>query len=99
MEKNQSRMTKIVFVGATRNFFKVGHTTIKTIQRDHPDVALRLALPDISEAANVVQGTNVELMQWNPSDSNSLRKVFQGCTASLLVPPVNNRVAVAKQFI
>lgn len=90
---------KIVFIGATKNFFKVGHCAIKTIIRQYPHVPVRLALPDISDAAKVLEGYNVELLEWNPKDNDSMRSVFSGCSASLLVPPIHNRVVVAKRFI
>ena len=85
---------RAVFTGATRNFFKVGHTAIHYLARHHPEVAIRLALPDVDIARDACAGAPVEFVQWDPARPESLVAVYDGCHSTLLVPPIQGRVAV-----
>lgn len=60
---------------------------------------MRLAIPFIEDAKAACEGANVEFVQWDPEQPSTLRKVFEGCSASLLVPPIHNRVEVSKMYI
>ncbi|CDW80290.1 UNKNOWN [Stylonychia lemnae] len=93
---NQKR---IVFLGATKNFFKIGYYTIHYLSQNYPEIKLRLAVPNIEDARPSCEGANVELVQWDPNNSETLNEAFKECTASLLVPPINNRVSVSKKYI
>jgi len=87
---------RIVFTGATRNFFKVGHTAIHSLARRYPDVAIRLALPDVEIARDACAGAPVEFVQWDPAHPETLVAVYQGCQATLLVAPIQGRVDVGR---
>ena len=56
-------------------------------------------MPNIEDARPACRGANVELIQWDPEFPETLQKVFEGCTASLLVPPIHNRLIVAAKYI
>jgi uncharacterized protein YbjT (DUF2867 family) len=87
---------RVVFTGATRNFFKVGHTSIHHLSRHHPEVAIRLALPDVDIARDACAGADVEFVQWDPARPESLVAVYSDCQSTLLVAPIQGRVAVGR---
>jgi len=100
-ERNKQQ---IVFVGATRNFFKVGHRTIHHLSATRPDVSLMLAVPDPAGAEVACRGaTNVRLVGWEPAAATcpveSLTRIFHGAHSVLLVPPVHRRREVAEAYI
>lgn len=99
IDSEQNVHKNIVFVGATRNFFKIGHTTIHRISNQYPRIKIRLAIPDIENAKPACKGANVEFIQWNPSADVSLTHVFQGYTSTLFVPPINNRIQVCERYL
>jgi hypothetical protein len=43
---------------------------------------------------DVLEGVNIELVEWDPDNVSTLKYVFEGCTASLFVPPIHNRIEV-----
>ncbi len=90
---------RVVVVGATRNFFKVGHATFRVLARDRPDVRLRLAIPDIVDARRAITGIPVELFAWDPSRPTSLYPALGECTAMLMVPPIDGRVAASRIYL
>lgn len=90
---------RVVVVGATRNFFKVGHTTLRTLATRRPDVRLRLGIPDVANAGLAVKGIDVELVAWDPRRPKSLDSVLSGCTGMLMVPPIDRRFETAKAYI
>lgn len=92
-------MTRAVVVGATKNFFKVGHTTFRTLARTRPDIRLRLGILDTIDAAKSVEGIDVELHSWDPYDERTLENVLQGCDVMLMVPPIDGRVARARTYL
>eukprot|EP00347_Sterkiella_histriomuscorum_P007542 403348524 len=90
---------RILFVGATKNFFKIGFYTIHYLQKHHPEIKMRLAIPNIEDAIPSCRGAQVELVKWNPEKPETLNEVFKDCDASLLVPPINNRINVSRKYI
>jgi uncharacterized protein YbjT (DUF2867 family) len=90
---------RIVVVGATKNFFKVGHATFRVLHRTRPDVRLRLAIPDIVDARRAVGEIPIELMSWDPARPETLRAALRGCTAMLMVPPIDKRIQVARAYV
>lgn len=92
-------MERVTVVGATRNFFKVGHTTLRTLASTRPDVRLRLGILDITDARRAVPDIDVELVGWSPNTPGSLEAVLTGTTAMLMVPPIDRRIAVARSYL
>jgi hypothetical protein len=92
-------MTRVVVVGATRNFFKVGHTTLRTLARTNPDVQLRLGIPDVTDARLACAGIDMEFVPWDPADPGSLDPVLEGCDSLLMVPPIDRRIEAARVYI
>lgn len=90
---------RIVVVGATRNFFKVGHATFRVLDREQPEIPLRLGIPDIVDAGRAVDDLNVELVPWDPHDDGSLDAVLRDCTRMLMVPPIDGRVPISRRYI
>jgi uncharacterized protein YbjT (DUF2867 family) len=97
--------TTIVFVGATRNFFKVGHRTLHHLaQTRKASIALRLVVPDPDGAADACRGARVQRLAWEPDAEPSsaiatLADAFEGAHAILLVPPVYRRQQVTDVYL
>ena len=97
---DSTQIRRIIFVGATKNFFKVGYYTIHFLAKNYPHIKLRLAVPNIEDAAPNCKGANVELVKWDPEKPDeTLPPVFKDCDASLLVAPINNRIDISKRYI
>jgi NAD(P)H dehydrogenase (quinone) len=92
-------MTRVVVVGATRNFFKVGHTTFRRLAATEPDVKLRLGILDTTDARRAVTGMDVELIDWDPAEPATLDRVLVDCDRMLMVPPIDGRVRVAETYL
>lgn len=92
-------MTRLVVVGATRNFFKVGHTTFRHLAATRPDIDLRLGILDTTDARRAVQDLDIELVEWDPAQPETLPPVLENCDSMLMVPPIDNRIAVADLYI
>lgn len=92
-------MTRVVVVGATPNFFKVGHTTLRTLFRTAPDVHLRLGIPDVRDARLACVGLDMEFVSWDPAAPVTLGPVLADCDALLMVPPIDRRVEVASAYL
>jgi uncharacterized protein YbjT (DUF2867 family) len=92
-------MTRVVVVGATRNFFKVGHTTFRRLAATQPDVNLRLGILDTTDARRAVTGMDVELIDWDPAEPASLDRVLADCDRMLMVPPIDGRVRIAGTYL
>jgi uncharacterized protein YbjT (DUF2867 family) len=90
---------RIVVVGATRNFFKVGHATFRVLRETRPDVQLRLVIPDIVDASRAIVGLDVDLAAWDPAAPETLRKALVDCDSMLMVPPIDGRVLVARAYL
>lgn len=93
------RQPRVVTSGATRNFFKVGHTTLHTIARRYPGVAMRLGVPDVADAMPACDGAPVEFVEWDRSRPDSIHPVLADCTAMLMVPPIQDRPWVGKMYV
>jgi uncharacterized protein YbjT (DUF2867 family) len=89
----------VLITGATRNFFKVGHAAIHVLSRRYPSVRIRLGVPDVENAKPACKGANVEFAQWEPGSPETLKDVFNGCTAVLIVPPIKDRVDIGRFYI
>jgi uncharacterized protein YbjT (DUF2867 family) len=90
---------RVVVVGTTRKFFKVGHSTFRVLARTRPDIKLRLVIPNIVDARRAVGAIPVAFYSWDPSNPSSLSPALQGCTTMLMVPPIDRRVPVANIYI
>lgn len=93
------RVGRVAVSGATRNFFKVGHTTIHRIARDRPDVRIRLGVPHVDGARGACDGIDVEFVEWDRSRPEGLVDVLRGTDALLMVPPIDGRVEVAGMYV
>jgi uncharacterized protein YbjT (DUF2867 family) len=93
------RTWRVAVSGATKNFFKVGHTTLRMLAAIRPDIKLRLGVPDVTDAKLACRGMPVELVQWDPADPVTLSQVLADTNALLMVPPIMNRVRVARAYI
>jgi len=97
-------MPNILFVGATRNFFKVGHRTIHHLSKNDNknNISLTLAVPDPEGAVEACKGANVKIVGWEPKcldPISSLTQVFQGSDSILLVPPIYQRIKISEAYI
>jgi uncharacterized protein YbjT (DUF2867 family) len=93
------RTWRVAVSGATKNFFKVGHTTLRTLAAHRPDVKLRLGVPDVTDARLACSGMPVELVEWDPAHPETLVGVLRDSQALLMVPPIHNRVTVARSYV
>lgn len=98
-EVHSPAAARVVVSGATKNFFKVGHTTLRRLSREHPEVKLRLGVPNVPDARTACEGMEIELVQWTVEDPPTLEPVLDGATALLMVPPIQNRVEIARTYI
>lgn len=95
-----SNSTKVVTVlGATRNFFKVGHYTLRLLAVDAPQLTLRLAIPDAPIAGRAVRDIDVQLRDWEPEDPRSLAEALSGTDTMLMVPPIDRRVEIGDMYL
>ncbi|GIH10814.1 NAD(P)-dependent oxidoreductase [Rhizocola hellebori] len=92
-------MRRVAVSGATKNFFKVGHTTLRTLAAQRPDIKLRLGVPDAQDAKLACDGMPVELVEWDPARPETLADVLADCQSLLMVPPIQNRVQVARSYV
>ncbi|MEU9886365.1 hypothetical protein [Sphaerisporangium sp. NPDC051011] len=92
--------TRIVTVlGATRNFFKVGHYTLRRLAVDAPQLTLRLAIPEAQIAGRAVHGIDVQLRDWEPGDPKTLVEALSGTDTMLMVPPIDRRVEIGDMYL
>ncbi len=99
-DENAEPIRRILFLGATKNFFKIGYYAIHYLSRHFKgQIKIRLAVPNIEDAKPSCKGAEVEFYQWNPDKPESLREAYQGCTASMLVPPIHNRIEIVKRYL
>ncbi|MEY9843053.1 uncharacterized protein YbjT (DUF2867 family) [Streptacidiphilus sp. BW17] len=89
----------VTVLGATRNFFKVGHYTLRRLAADAPQLTLRLAIPEAHLAGQAVSDIAVQLRDWNPADPVSLADVLAGTDTMLMVPPIDRRVEVGGMYL
>lgn len=90
---------RLLFVGATRNYFKLGHTTISYIASHYPNIKIRLTIPEVKNAKAACEGMNVELVEWDPNDGESIKNAFENCDAALLVHPIKDRIRMAQVYL
>lgn len=89
----------VTVLGATRNFFKVGHYTLRRLAAEAPDLTLRLAIPDAQIAGRAVDDIPVQLRNWEPGDADSLVAALLGTDTMLMVPPINRRVETGRMYL
>ena len=90
---------RVVAVGATKNFFKVGQATFHYLAKSHPDIQLRLVIPDVQDAVRAVREIDIELFPWDPSDPQTLAPALSECDAMFMAPPIDERVLVVKNYL
>ena len=56
-------------------------------------------MPNIEDARPSCEGADVELVQWDLENPSTLATAFEGCTASLLVPPIHNRIEIIQRYL
>ncbi|MCF4121282.1 hypothetical protein L1785_09835 [Antribacter sp. KLBMP9083] len=92
--------TRVVTVlGATRNFFKVGHYTLRRLAVAAPDLTLRLAIPEAQAAGRAVRDVDVQLRDWDLADPRSLVAALAGTDTMLMVPPIDRRVEIGGLYL
>ena len=89
----------VTVLGATRNFFKVGHYTLRRLAADAPQLTLRLAIPEARIAGRAVNDINVQLREWEPKDPASLAEALAGTDTMLMVPPIDRRVDIGGMYL
>lgn len=89
----------ITVLGATRNFFKVGHYTLRRLATDAPQLTLRLAIPEAHTAGRAVSDIDVQLRDWDPAEPDSLAKALAGTDTMLMVPPIDRRVDIGGMYL
>lgn len=89
----------VTVLGATRNFFKVGHYTLRRLAAEAPHLTLRLAIPDAQNAGRAVHDVTVELRDWEPGEPTSLAEALQGTDTMLMVPPIDRRVEIGGGYL
>lgn len=89
----------VTVLGATRNFFKVGHYTLRRLAADAPHLRLRLAIPDALNAGRAVHDIPLELRDWEPGDPTSLADALEGTDTMLMVPPIDRRVEIGGGYL
>ncbi|RKR88391.1 NmrA-like family protein [Micromonospora pisi] len=93
-------LPKVVTVlGATRNFFKVGHYTLRRLACDAPQLTLRLAIPEARIAGRAVSDIEVQLREWEPAEPASLAEALAGTETMLMVPPIDRRVDIGGMYL
>ena len=98
--QSESKEQRVLFVGATKNFFKIGFYAIHYLSKHYyGKIKLRLAVPNIEDARPSCEGADVELVQWDVDKPETLAKAFEGCTSSLLVPPIHNRIEIIQRYL
>ena len=69
------RQERVLFVGATQNFFKVGYSAMQYLNANYSDkIKLRLVHPFIEDVKYACKGVEIELVRWYPSHPESLEK-------------------------
>ncbi|MEZ0064390.1 uncharacterized protein YbjT (DUF2867 family) [Streptacidiphilus sp. MAP12-20] len=89
----------VTVLGATRNFFKVGHYTLRRLATDAPQLTLRLAIPEAHLAGRAVSDIDVQLRDWNPAVPASLAEALAGTDTMLMVPPIDRRVDIGGMYL
>lgn len=89
----------VTVLGATRNFFKVGHYTLRRLAADAPHLTLRLAIPDARIAGRAVSDIEVQLRAWDPAEPASLAEALAGTGTMLMVPPIDRRVDIGGMYL
>ena len=89
----------VTVLGATRNFFKVGHYTLRRLAADAPQLTLRLAIPEARTAGRAVDDIDVQLRDWEPADPGSLVEALSGTDTMLMVPPIDRRVELGDRYL
>ncbi|MEV6979465.1 hypothetical protein [Kitasatospora sp. NPDC093806] len=89
----------VTVLGATRNFFKVGHYTLRRLAADAPQLTLRLAIPEARIAGRAVSDIDVQLRDWEPTEPASLIEALAGTETMLMVPPIDRRVDVGGMYV
>ncbi|GAB2468661.1 NAD(P)H:quinone oxidoreductase [Streptosporangium sandarakinum] len=92
-------MPTVTVLGATRNFFKVGHYTLRRLAADAPELTLRLAIPEAQTAGRAVHDIDVQLRDWEPNRSGSLAEALSGTDTMLMVPPIDRRVEIGYMYL
>jgi uncharacterized protein YbjT (DUF2867 family) len=89
----------VTVLGATRNFFKVGHYTLRRLAADAPQLTLRLAIPEARIAGRAVSDIEVQLRDWDPAEPASLAEALAGTDTMLMVPPIDRRVDIGGLYL
>jgi uncharacterized protein YbjT (DUF2867 family) len=89
----------VTVLGATRNFFKVGHYTLRRLAADAPQLTLRLAIPEARIAGRTVHDLAVQLRDWEPARPGSLADALAGTHTMLMVPPIDRRVEIGGMYL
>jgi uncharacterized protein YbjT (DUF2867 family) len=89
----------VAVLGATRNFFKVGHYTLRRLAVDAPQLTLRLAIPEAQIAGRAVSDIEVQLRDWDPAEPASLAEALAGTGTMLMVPPIDRRVDIGGMYL
>ncbi|KJY34936.1 hypothetical protein [Streptomyces sp. NRRL S-495] len=89
----------VTVLGATRNFFKVGHYTLRRLAAGAPQLTLRLAIPEARIAGRAVSDIDVQLRDWEPADPHSLAEALTGTDTMLMVPPIDRRVDIGGMYL
>ncbi|MFG1952409.1 hypothetical protein [Micromonospora sp. NPDC048830] len=89
----------VTVLGATRNFFKVGHYTLRRLASDAPRLTLRLAIPEARIAGRAVSDLEVQLRDWEPAEPASLAEALAGTETMLMVPPIDRRVDIGGMYL
>ncbi|MFG2692785.1 hypothetical protein [Kitasatospora sp. NPDC048407] len=89
----------VTVLGATRNFFKVGHYTLRRLAADAPQLMLRLAIPEARIAGRAVSDIDVQLRDWEPAQPASLVEALAGTDTLLMVPPIDRRVDIGGMYL
>ncbi len=89
----------VTVLGATRNFFKVGHYTLRRLAAEAPQLTLRLAIPEAQNAGRAVDDIPVELRDWEPGCPTSLAEALTGTDTMLMVPPIDRRVEIGGLYL
>jgi uncharacterized protein YbjT (DUF2867 family) len=89
----------VTVLGATRNFFKVGHRVLRRLAVEAPELTLRLAIPEAQTAGRAVRDIPVQLRDWEPGDAGSLSAALSGTDTMLMVPPIDRRVEIGSMYL
>lgn len=89
----------VTVLGATRNFFKVGHYTLRRLAKEAPHLRLRLSIPEAPIAGRAVADIDVELREWEPQQPDTLEAALAGTHTMLMVPPIDRRVTIGRTYI